>query len=131
MIRNRYSRIPHPVLNTNGKGTRTTKMTLNKNNTKQKGQLFPSRWPQGYPKKNEQLVKLESGRTLTIRINHNRSTAFEWSVINYGGGVGALNRVYAHAALALSSTVVHTYTTYTSYSVRMKAETFIFEKVKK
>ena len=50
MIRNRYSRIPHPVINTNGKGTRTTKMTLNKNNTKQKGHFFPSRWPQGYPK---------------------------------------------------------------------------------
>ena len=50
MIRNRYNPIPHPVLNLNGKGTRTTKMTLNKNNTKQKRQLFPSRWPQGYLK---------------------------------------------------------------------------------
>ena len=45
--------------------------------------------------------------------------------------MGVLNRVYAHAALALSSTVVHTNTTYTSYSVRMKAETLIFEEVKK
>ena len=44
--------------------------------------------------------------------------------------MGVLNRVYAHAALALSSTVVHTYTTYASYLVRMKAETLIFQEVK-
>ena len=55
----------------------------------------------------------ESGRTLTIRINHNRSTSSERSVINDSGFKPGLR---AHN-LALESAVVHKHT---SYSVRVK-----------
>ena len=41
---------------------------------------------------------------MTIRINHNRSTALEQSVINHFGG---LNLFYARATLALGSDAVH------------------------
>ena len=46
----------------------------------------------------------ESERTLTIRINHNRSTTLERSVINYWGGVKPVLRALN---LALGSAVVH------------------------
>ena len=36
-------------------------------------------------KMNNKSIKTESGQTLTIRINHTRSTALERSVINYWG----------------------------------------------
>ena len=66
-IRNQYNRIPHPALNTKReikmaqkkkkKKTHTKKKKKNtkknkKNSTSEKprGQLFPNRWPQGYPK---------------------------------------------------------------------------------
>ena len=64
----------------------------------------------------------ESGRTLTIRINHNRSTALERSAniigcgVAVGGGEG-LNRFYVEKALALDSAVVQKHARYT---VRMK-----------
>ena len=52
MIRNRYNRIQHLALNTKRK-----RDTYNYDGTKQnstgekpRGQLFPNRWPQGYPK---------------------------------------------------------------------------------
>ena len=54
-------------------------------------------------------------RTVTLRINYNRSTALEWSVINYRGR--GLNRFYASATLALGSVVVYKHTGY-SVSVR-------------
>ena len=50
---------PHLALNTKLERTRTIKTTPNKNSRsgKPRGQLFPSGWPKGYPKYNEQLVK--------------------------------------------------------------------------
>ena len=47
---------------------------------------------------------------MTIRINHNKSTALERSVINYFGvcvGGGGLNRFYVIITLAMGSAVVH------------------------
>ena len=86
MIRNRYNRIPNPSSDTI-RERNTNKSRRHKNNStigKPKGQLFLSRCLRGYLKHNEQILRLtESGRTNTIRINHNRSTALEPSVINY------------------------------------------------
>ena len=74
-----------------------------------RGQLPPSRCPPGHPKQNQQIFRLTgSEHTITIRINHNRSTALERSVINYWGW--GLNRFHALATLALVSAVVHKHT---------------------
>ena len=61
----------------------------------------------------------ESGRTVTIRINRNRSTALERSA-NITGLVGVgcgLNRFYVEKTFALGSAVVQKHT---RYSVRVK-----------
>ena len=58
----------------------------------------------------------ESGQTLTIGINHNRSTALERSA-KITGWRGGLNRFYVEKILALVSAVVKKHT---SYSVRVK-----------
>ena len=56
MIKKRYKRIQHPAPDVyiyNGKGTHTViEMAESKNSMggKPRGQLFPSRWPPGYPK---------------------------------------------------------------------------------
>ena len=53
-----------------------------------------------------------------INMNHNRNTALERSIINYGGsGVWGVNRFYVRTTLALGSAVVHKHI---SYSVRVK-----------
>ena len=62
----------------------------------------------------------ESGRTMTIRINHNRSTALERSVINYWG----LNQFYMYTTLTLDSALVHKHT---RYSVRMKKKQILIK----
>ena len=49
----------------------------------------------------------ESGRTLTIRIYHNRSIVLERSVINYWG---LINRFYIAITLALASATIHKHT---------------------
>ena len=49
----------------------------------------------------------ESGRTLTIRIYHNRSIVLERSVINYWG---LINRFYIATTFALASNMIHKHT---------------------
>ena len=68
-----------------GKGHLQLARPKNKNSASEtpRGQLFPNRWPPGYPKWTVSQRQTESKRTLTIRINHNRNIALERSVINY------------------------------------------------
>ena len=58
-IWNRYKQIHILPRTPNGKETRTTETAQNKNRKSEKprGQLFPSRWPPGYPKKKEHKDK--------------------------------------------------------------------------
>ena len=94
MIRNRYNRIPYPALN-----TKRERDTYNLDGTKIKTAQVKSQGDSSFPIDGHKAIlnklnsksKTESGRTLTIRINHNRSIALEQSVINYswGGGAGA------------------------------------------
>ena len=70
MIRNRYNRIPHPVPNTEWKRDTYNGTKITTTQVKSQGNSsFPT----------------ESGRSLTIRINHNRSIA-----LLCGGGGGGL-----------------------------------------
>ena len=63
------------------------------------------------PKQNKYSQRLTGrGRTITMKINHNKSTALKRSVINnWGRGVG-LNRFHVQATLALGSVMVHKHT---------------------
>ena len=119
MIRNRYNRIPYPARTPNGKGTPTIKMALKLKQHKRKAK--------GTAHSQQMAIRLslinrtvsqrqtEIGRTLTIRINHNRSIALECSVINYWGrragggqrGGRGLNRFLRCSNLALGSVVVN------------------------
>ena len=91
MIRNRYDQIPHPdpdtkqERNTNNLDCLKKQKKKKKKQYKQKvtrttlSQQMASRLFYIYIKR----IQIESRRTMTIIINHNRSTALEWSVINY------------------------------------------------
>ena len=68
-------------------------------------------------KRTQSRGQIRNGRTMTIRIDHNRRAALECSVINYWWGKGWLNRFYARATLALASTVINEHA---NYSVRVK-----------
>ena len=92
MFRNRYNRIPHPVLNT--KQERDTYnsdgATIKTAQVKSPGDIsFPTDSPSHKAILNKlnskSKTKKKSGRTLTTRINHNRSIALKRSVINYWG----------------------------------------------
>ena len=69
---------------------------------------FPTKWPNGYPKKYVSDTHIQRG-TIT-KINHDRRTALERSVksISLGGGScgGGLNPFYVATILALTSAAV-------------------------
>ena len=66
-----------------------------------------------FPEDGHQNEQTESGRTMTININHNRSTTLERSVTNYSGRKPVLR---AHNPGPRSAAV----NKHTSYSVRVK-----------
>ena len=88
MIRNRYNRIPHPALNT--KRERDAHNEDDKTKTAQAKSQGDSSFPTSghnaiINKLNSKSKTKESGRALTIRINHNRSIVLERPVTNYWG----------------------------------------------
>ena len=95
--RNRYNQIPHPALHTKWekKTYNNIKYKIRTNSKRRK-----SRGDGHQAILNRMKRQTESGRTLTIRINHNRSTALERSakitgLRGGGGSVGCgLNRFY-------------------------------------
>ena len=61
---------------------------------------FPTKWPNGYPKKKKKKKKDVSDtyiqrRTIT-KINHDRRTALERSVVGVGGGGGFKSILRGH-----------------------------------
>ena len=89
----------------------------------QEASSFPADVPQAILNKINKSSKANRKRiNFTIRINYNRSTAFEWSVINNwrgvgGGGRGGGKPVSRSSKPRLDSVVVHKHT---SCSVRVK-----------
>ena len=87
MIRTRYNRIPYPTLN-----TKWERDTYSQDGTKLKTAQVKSQGGSCFPtdvhkailnKLNSKSKTNRKRRTLTIKINHNRSIALERSVINY------------------------------------------------
>ena len=122
MIRNRYNRIPHPVLN-----TKRERDPYNYDGTKQKQHKWKAKGTALSQQMATRLSKInwtvsqrqtESGRTLTIRINHNISIALERSVINYLAGGGLLKPVLRSSNLTLGRFCCGSYT-HRSCSVRV------------
>ena len=115
-LRNRYNPISHPTLDTKWERKPYNLDGIYKNSK--------SRNPRGDGHQailNRMKRQTQSGRTLTIRINHKRSTALERSanINGFGVGVGGggLNRVYVEKTLTLDYAMVQKHT---RYSVRMK-----------
>ena len=86
-----------------------------KNSTsgKPRGHLIPNRRPPAHPQHSKQKLRRqkENGRTMTIRITHNRGTALERSIIHHLGRE-ELKQFYTLAILALGSVVVYEHISY-------------------
>ena len=105
MIRNRYNRTPHPAPN-----TKRERGTHYQDGTEIKTAQVKSQGDSSFPTDGHKTVLInwtvsqrqtESGRTLTIRINHKRSIALERSVI------WGLKLVLRSSNHTLGSVVVH------------------------
>ena len=66
---------------------------------------FPTKWPNGYPKRKNVSDTHIQRQTIT-KINHDRRTALERSVKSISLGLGGLNRFYVATILALTSRLV-------------------------
>ena len=113
MIRNRYNQIPHPSPDTIrerniNKSRRHKKITAQSESQEISSFSVDVHEATLNVITNSQRLT-ESGRTNTIRINHNRSTALEPSVINYRG--------LKPVSRCLDSAVLHIYI---SCPVRLK-----------
>ena len=94
MIRNRYNQIPHPALKTKREITKyETDSSLRKAlAVNRMNSPFPNRWSFSYLKLTKYVTniiadpkyKYGQQEQVTVR-NHNRSTAFERSVLKYWG----------------------------------------------
>ena len=94
MLKNQYNPIPHPALDTKWERKRTIQGSKNSKSRKPRGDGHQAIL-------NRMKRQTKSGRTLTIIINHNRSTALERSAKITGlVGVGdGFNRFYVEKNL--------------------------------
>ena len=84
-IRNQYNQVPHRPRIPHGKVTKTQ---LNFTN-----ETFPSRWLQG---SKEQMWKHDKHKTEITQMILKRSTALEWSVKYFTGGLKQVSRRQPH-----------------------------------
>ena len=88
MIRNQFNRIPHPALNT--KRERDGIKIKTEQVKSQGDSSFPTDDHKAILNKLNSKSKMNRKRTNIDRINHNRSIALEWSVINYASSLKSL-----------------------------------------